>query len=99
MQILTILTSETDELGHCLNTKAYAPPLIFHGFEIITYDQYDSLFFSPKAVIDPMVIFIIHGVLDEQKYRNLSLFLCLVKRFIIHFKHAFRISCELLEQN
>lgn len=82
MQNLTIHSYKTDELRHCLNAKICAPQY-FDGFEIIIYNQCDTLFFSPKVVIDLVVFFTIRGILGKQKYK--SIFFSLAKRFIIIF--------------
>ena len=54
-------------------------------------------FFSKNSVIDPMVIFTIHSVLDEQKYRSIVITIFCLKMFIMNFKYAFIISCDHLE--
>ena len=44
-----------------------------------------------------MVIFTIHSVLDEQKYRSIVVIIFCLKIFIMNFKNALRISCDHLE--
>lgn len=43
-------------------------------------------FSQEKAVIDPMVIFTVHGILDEQKYGSIVIIIFLLEKIYNEFQ-------------